>query len=28
VEVGGEALVGKAKELDAGLFYDPLTRSE
>jgi NitT/TauT family transport system substrate-binding protein len=24
-EVGGEALVGKAKELDAGLFYDPLT---
>ena len=22
-EVGGEALVGKAKELDAGLFYDP-----
>ena len=25
-EVGGEALVGKAKELDAGLFYDPLAR--
>jgi hypothetical protein len=24
-EVGGEALVGKAKELDAGLFYDPGT---
>ena len=24
-EVGGEALVGKAKELDAGLFYDPMT---
>jgi NitT/TauT family transport system substrate-binding protein len=24
-EVGGEALVGKAKDLDAGLFYDPLT---
>jgi NitT/TauT family transport system substrate-binding protein len=24
-EVGGEALVGKAKELDPGLFYDPLT---
>jgi NitT/TauT family transport system substrate-binding protein len=24
-EVGGEALVGKAKELDAGLFYDPAT---
>jgi NitT/TauT family transport system substrate-binding protein len=24
-EVGGEALVGKGKELDAGLFYDPLT---
>ena len=23
--VGGEALVGKAKELDAGLFYDPET---
>jgi NitT/TauT family transport system substrate-binding protein len=23
-EVGGEALVGKAKELDPGLFYDPL----
>ena len=22
-EVGGEQLVGKAKELDAGLFYDP-----
>ena len=22
-DVGGEALVGKAKELDAGLFYDP-----
>ncbi len=22
-EVGGEALVGKAKDLDAGLFYDP-----
>jgi len=25
VEVGGEALVGQAKELDPGLFYDPLT---
>ena len=24
-EVGGEALVGKAKDLDVGLFYDPLT---
>src|ERR1700727_3075598 len=24
-EVGGEALVGKAKELDPGLFFDPLT---
>jgi NitT/TauT family transport system substrate-binding protein len=24
-EVGGDALVGKAKELDAGLFYDPGT---
>ena len=24
-EVGGEQLVGKAKELDAGLFYDPAT---
>jgi NitT/TauT family transport system substrate-binding protein len=24
-EVGGETLVGKARELDAGLFYDPLT---
>jgi NitT/TauT family transport system substrate-binding protein len=23
-EVGGEALVGKAKALDPGLFYDPL----
>jgi hypothetical protein len=22
-EVGGETLVGKAKELDTGLFYDP-----
>ena len=22
-EVGGEALVGKVKDLDAGLFYDP-----
>jgi NitT/TauT family transport system substrate-binding protein len=24
-EVGGETLVGKAKELDTGLFYDPMT---
>jgi NitT/TauT family transport system substrate-binding protein len=24
-EVGGEALVGKANDLDTGLFYDPLT---
>jgi NitT/TauT family transport system substrate-binding protein len=24
-EIGGEALVGKAKELDAALFYDPAT---
>ena len=24
-EVGGQELVGKAKELDAGLFYDPAT---
>jgi NitT/TauT family transport system substrate-binding protein len=24
-EVGGQELVGKAKELDAGLFYDPTT---
>jgi NitT/TauT family transport system substrate-binding protein len=24
-EVGGEALVGKERELDAGLFYDPGT---
>ena len=25
VEIGGQELVGKAKELDAGLFYDPAT---
>ena len=24
-EIGGKELVGKAKELDAGLFYDPAT---
>jgi NitT/TauT family transport system substrate-binding protein len=24
-EIGGEALVGKAKELDTALFYDPAT---